>query len=351
MIYYSTFILLAIWAFSDLFISSFLWKILPSIFLILLVGLRSENVGWDTIRYVNDYKQILWGFDSIQNFEFGFQSLEKVCAYFGFSVNAFFLTVSFFTICLLNVSYHSFTSLGSVAILYYYARFFLNRDMNQIRAALAAVIIMFSIKYLIQNQNIRFLLTIILAAQFHNASLIMLLVYPIFKLLFAIKKSSGIIILSCVFIMSIGLSFVVAPVLNILFNILGTGSVYISYSGYISGSGLFNPVVFLQVIISYLFAYQYFNETDKTKLETALLATYLLSTCLLISLSQYAVLAGRLSTMLSTVEPILLILILKKYFKDFLVIFFMIFISLFLFYILFIVNGDIAEVFEPYILK
>lgn len=348
MIYYLTFIFLAIWAFSDLLISSFFWKFIPSLFLILLVGLRSENVGWDTIRYVNDYNQILWGFSPIQNFEFGFQAFEKIIAYFGFSVNVFFLIVSFLTLYLLNVNYHNYTTLGSVAILYYYARFFLNRDMNQIRAALAAVIILFSIKYLIGNQNIKFLLTILLAAQFHNSSLIMLMVYPVFKILLTIKQTRGFFILCCVFILSIAASFIVSPLLNILFSILGTGSVYINYSGYVAGAGLLNPVLLLQLFISFLFAHQYFNKSDPTKLEAALLATYLVSTCILISLSQYAVLAGRLSTMLATVEPILLIYILKKYLKDYTVIVLMICISLFLFYILFTVNGDISQVFEPY---
>lgn len=350
MIYYLIFIVLAFWAFLDLFVSNSILKSIPSILLILLVGLRSDNVGWDTIRYVNDYNQILWGFDSIQNFEFGFQTLEQFIAHYGLTVNVFFLVVSFLTICLLYINYHSFTSLGSVAILYYYSRFFLNRDMNQIRAALAAVIILYSIKFLRVNQKFKFLLVVFIATQFHSSSWIMLVVYPVFRILPVIRRYNGILILSFTFMFLFGFSFLISPILNVIFSILGTGSVYISYSGYIQGSGILNPVLIIQLSIIYLFAYQYFNNDNPNNTETALFATYFVSTALLILLNNYSVLAGRLSTMLATSEPILLIYIMQKKMNNLTVIVIMIILSLSLFYVLFIVNGNISQVFEPYII-
>lgn len=350
MIYMYTFIFIAIYSFTDIFVNNKLIKLAPVLILILLAAFRSWNVGIDTIQYVNDYQQINWDFGSIYNFERGFTLIEKSVALIHAPVWVFLMTVATISLVSLFINYSKMTNLSTVAILYYYSRFYFNRDLNQMRSGIASALVLFSIPFLKQKKPIQFILVIILAAQFHSAAYLMLLAYPFSYILEKCKKSGFFIVLSLL-VISIGLSFKIQPLLLSFTNLFGEGSAYVTSQIYIEGKGLLNPVMWMQIVLALVASFLYFKTKYKKNIDISVLSIYVLSTIVLTTLNQYAVLGGRLSTVVATVEPIILIYILKSFFKSKNSInALMVLISLAVIIIVYYLSGDIPTHFEPYIL-
>ncbi|MEE6639304.1 EpsG family protein [Limosilactobacillus pontis] len=287
-----------------------LFLIISSIVLVSFTGLRGTSFAGDSQQYAWDYSIYANNFGK-GKFEVGFSFLEKLCAWLGFSVTTFFIIIAFLSILFLVLGFEKLAIFPASALLYYYSRFFINRDMNQIRAALAASIILFSLQYLTNKKSnfLKFAFFILLAIVIHKAAFIAFILYPVGYLMNKyIWKSNKrkrifiyIITLVIAFILSVSCS-------NIVGNIIGNfDTTYVSRtSDYGKDSyGLANPVIWLQILIGLLTLITVKYE-DNEKLKICF-SSYFISTILLVLFSNYYVLAGRLSTLLATVEPILIL--------------------------------------------
>lgn len=345
---------IAIWSFFDLYTRSAFIRSMPVLVLVLLAAFRSVNVGNDTQTYVNDYTQMLWGYDSTKTFERGFEFIQRTLSAIQAPVWAFFMIVALLTIAILSKSFSIYTNLSTVALLYYFSRFYLNRDLNQIRAGLASAILMYSLNFMLKRELSKFLIVVVIAAQFHGAALIMIVVYPFFYIL----QSVGSKLLMWYLLMIASAMFFAMygqPIVTLVVRMIGHGVAYVDYDGYVDGAGLKNPVIYLQIAVSISAVYMYTKalkaKVTNSPVNSALLSAYMVSTIILISLSNFAVLAGRLSTLLATGEPLLLIVILKSILPDAFVTILMIVLSLLVFYVVFVYTGQLALNYEPYVIS
>lgn len=347
MIYYSVFTIIALLAFLDILMPNIIFQIIVIILLVVLAGFRSYNVGPDTVRYIDDYRQILWGFSSPFNFEKGFYFIEKIGAIFDLRVYVFFLIVALLTMLFLSIAFRKYTTLPLLAMLLYFARFYLNRDLNQIRSGIASAIVLFSINFIYQRKPVKFILTVLIASQFHTGAYVMIFAYPIYFL--AIKLKSKIMYLYIITLIMAGIfSFAMKNVLVWVIDIIGEGGTYITYNGYVQGSGLLNPVLLMQVFISLIALYLCLKKNQTGELVYTIIVVYMISTIILLLLSQYSVLAGRTSTILATCEPVIIIYLLRSFASKLMSTFLGIILAFMVFYVLFISTGQLNLNFEPY---
>lgn len=347
MIYYSVFIIIALLAFLDLLMPDIILQIIAIILLVIIAGFRSYNVGPDTIKYIDDYHQILWGYSSPFSFEKGFYLIEKLSAIFHLPVYGFFLIVAALTMIFLSISFRKYTSLPLLATLLYFVRFYLNRDLNQIRSGISSAIVLFSINYIYRKKPVKFVLTVLIAGQFHTGAYVMLLTYPIYFLVIKLK-SKIIYLYPIILIMASFFSFEIKNLLVQVIDIVGEGSTYITYSDYVQGSGLLNPVLLMQIFVSLTALYVCLKKKQTEKLIYTIIVVYMVSTIVLVLLSQYSVLAGRTSTILATCEPIIIIYLFRSFMSKLGTTFLGIMLAFVIFYVLFISTGQLGLNFEPY---
>lgn len=314
MIYIVNFVILSVNSLFERFIKSRVFLIFSGIILIVFAGLRNIDFIGDSQQYAWDYAIYLNRIGKGQ-FEIGFSFLEKICSILGMSVTEFFLVIAFLSIFFLILGFKNLTLFPVSALLYYYSRFFINRDMNQIRAGLAASLVVFALYYLIKEKLIKFLGILLIAGLIHKAAFIAFLIYPINKIMencvWNFKKKKRIFIYVMILI---GVFFLSRVSSNFISNVIGNFDVtYVSRtSDYGKASyGLLNPVIWLQVMISLISLGM--DEIKNNKKINICLSCYMISTILLILFSNFYVLAGRLSTILATVEPILILKIINNY--------------------------------------
>lgn len=348
MIYYLNLIILSFNSIGERIINSKFFIYLDVFILSTFAGFRSYSVGPDTIRYFGDYQSIFSGFGSIMNFEKGYVLFENIGRIFRISLPFFFFLIAFITILILMLGFREFTPYISSAFLYYYCRYFLNREMNQVRSALVAALILFSLRYVTKKSFLKFALIIIIASFIHKAAIVSLLIYPCNIFFWRKNNKKKILFIYVVtLIIAVILSFEMSGVLSSIFSFLDEGNSYIDSTN-ANGArtmGLMNPVIFLQVIISVL---SIIGLSDDVRLRTSI-TTYMISTFLIILLSNHYLLAGRLSTLLATVEPILVLKLSKKYIpnKILSLSLFLIF-SFIVFYLVYVKSGLLINNYLPY---
>lgn len=271
--------------------------------LIILAGFRNVNayINNDTAMYYSIYN----GFND-RKLEYGYTFLSNIFHFMRINWTYFALFIAFGTLIILTKEYIIFTNMPAFALLYYYARFFVSRDMNQIRASLAAAILLISIRYIYKGDFWRFLVIIMFATLFHTAGAIGIILYPVFKLVKKIDPQKYLRYFVVAITVALSLSFVTGLVFT-KFNTFFT-SVYITNTFYVKGGGLENPVLWMQIIISFFAIYLFQKgQYRNTKYYSVILYMYVISTIILALLSQYYTLAARTSTLFATVEPIILL--------------------------------------------
>lgn len=343
------FLIVAACAVADSYLNRNLFIYISLILLMVIAGLRNINTGFDTYNYYCDYNNIAAGFSPISSKEQGFVLLEKIFSVLNLPFQYFLIFIAGLTMFCIIYGYSKLTPYPGFALLYYYSRFYINRDLNQIRASLAAAILLFSIQYVFKKKPLKFLIIILLATFIHTGAVIALLIYPLYMLFmkFSDMKFSDRekLIGYCSTIIVSGLaSYVVSPYIARLDE--QKIAAYTQSKMYITGNGLLNPVILLQVIISILALYAFLKKGEESSNHffSATLCTYMISTVLLILLSQYYTLAGRTSTFLATVEPVVVIYLLQSVFKRTTVKFLMIVVCLIIFLMIDIYSGLIPQI-------
>ncbi len=182
------------------------------------------------------------------------------------------------------------------------------RDMGQIRASLVCVTCMLALKFVYDEKPLPFLVIVGLSATIHVSALFFLLIYP-FWLLFRrinFKWVLGFLVFGA------AVGFVAPKILSVIIvHTLPRYAPYVTNANYLS-SGLFDPVTLMQVMICITGFYilnrgmvsnALIGGSEKFKF---LMVVYLFATLTLLSLSQLSTIGGRLSTIATTTETIVL---------------------------------------------
>lgn len=255
--------------------------------------------GFDFISYGNFYKN-LNGLQDVFNgsidAERGYLFLSFLFKSMGLNYPTFILFFSFFSIGLLFYYLYRNVPYPSIILLYYFARFYLPRDMGQIRGSIASIILLYAIPYIEKRDFIKFFLIVLAASLFHISSLIFLIgyIFVVYMQEYS-RKKSGLFLL-------IGL--LIGIVANIprlyIWLIPGRYMAYFTSPEYTNGSWLKNPVLWMQLLI--FFAALYFTSIKDTPQYKTYFSLYLLSSFILIAGGNLATIGGRMSAPFTTQE-------------------------------------------------
>lgn len=266
--------------------------------MILFIGLRGET-GVDSQNYIDYFNKgtdTVWDWKGLekQYAEYGFYYLSVILKSIYDNVDFYFLAVSCITVSFLVKSLKNYSLFPLFGFCIYYARFLCFRDMNQIRQALAITIVVYALRFLVENRKKKYLLWALLATTLHY--------------------SIGVVI-PFVWLYDRRISFRQAFLILIGFGLIGyfggllLKSILVS-TGYglaltyveIEDLGILNPVIYYQSVWCLLFFF-YENKLSATQKGYYVLRNaYLYSTILLLLTCNLGVIGGRLATIFATCE-------------------------------------------------
>lgn len=286
--------------------------VMACVVLALLAGFRSFD-WYDTTVYTTGFaggaKSLFeWSY-SLEPWGYG----EKGFFFLGFIVKTFtddpviyLLFISLLTFYFIYKAGMMYCIFPLIGLCDYIARFLFNRNFIQIRSALAIAIVMYSLQYVHQRKLLKFLTVVGVAYLFHQSTLIVL---PFFLLAYIRLKKKHIII---GLILCWIAAFVLAPYIATYVEDWSTDLNYETYvtTGYVeSALGLANPMIYFQMLILLFFTFREKKIVSQNQYYYTFRDAYFYSTCILILFCNYSALSGRTSTLLATVEMMILPLI------------------------------------------
>lgn len=278
-----------------------------------IVGLRSFD--WpDTGNYLSAFKSMSSDISSKNNLlsyalnkayygygEGGFVLITKLIKIITCDAHIYFLVISSLTFLILYKFLSRYGLYPIIGIYIYIGRFMIFRNMAQIRAALALTIILLAFRYAHSRNFFKYSLIIVIASSFHISALIALPFYFINTYRFSTRQIM--IYLGVAALFALFCQTILTGVVQYISAQYGIGQAYVGgTSKYTAGLGLLNPVIYYQSAILLLYSYFSPKLENKVKYYNTIKNGYFMSTLLLISLSPFLVLSGRLSTIFATLE-------------------------------------------------
>lgn len=272
--------------------------------LALFAGLRF-NLGYDFFsyeRYYYEANSLSQVFDGSVRLERGYLFLSTLFSSLGFNYYTFVLFFSFLSLGLLIMFMYKHAPFPTMVLTYYFARFFMARDMGQVRGAIAAIILLYALPYIQKKQIIKFLIIVFIASLFHISSFLFIAAYLIHMVIKEVTLKNGIFL--------IGLATFVGwlmknPMLYV-WTVPDGYHAYFTSPSYTSGAWLLYPVLWMQLALllgSLIFIKLSKNkEGEWIKLLTKI---YLVSCLVLLAAGPLETVGGRGSTMFASVEILL----------------------------------------------
>ena len=337
-------------------------KIVLSIIILLLSvlgGVRASNIGTDVMVYGERWFNISVNTNSlssllkiIQTTDIGYVILNYIVSRFTDNFNVFLFVHQLIINILICTTIAKYCKNGNIilGLLFYYFVYYF-RTYNLLRQAVALAIVLWSVRYLIENKKIKYIISILIAAQFHATAYFCILTLIIYMLLRSTNKYRKIFILLISFV-SIICVINLLDIMTILYNMgIINDRIYAYTYTFIKSEVSFNLIEFMikiaGIIISSLYIFGYKKEIDKND---KFLYLIMVLDLIVSQTSNFISYAGRLAYYYGTINVIFLPNVIEKvsYNKQNYVIFNIISIGLLFAYwfITFIVNKS-CEVY-PY---
>ncbi len=300
-----------------------LYLVFSFLLLFLFAGLRQKGVGADDIAYIEKFFEIpdlshwLTG-----KFTYSFKSVYMEPGYTVFAafIRMFtddylylFTGMAFLSVSIAIHNYYRYSSYVFLTLLLFFVHTYLYRDLNQIRAAVAASLGLYLIYTMENKAHGKTLAVIVLASLFHMAALSYIIVYVLS--FFKVTKNKLMLML---FVSVVG---GVVGVTNLFLSVmpnLGYISVKLmnySASKYAEPIGLFDITNIKNLFISIFLLFSWKRLHYKVKYFETMMLFLLAGTSWRILFSDFGILAARVATFFSIVEVILvpaLILVFKQ---------------------------------------
>lgn len=250
--------------------------------------------------------------------EKGFYFLQVVVRTFTDNPTVFFLALSALTFYFLYKDIKQYSIFPLIGLCAYIARFLIGRNFIQIRAGLAYVILMLSIKYIFEKDWKRYFLIVFIAWLFHRSCIVAV---PLYFICNWIKVKKWHVILALVFSFLVGIfgQTFIHSIVEDNASDLSIGDRYVDAGGeklQLEGLGMRNPMIYFQCFILLLYTFLEKKLAPLTKYYYIIRNAYLYSTMILICFCTYKVLSARTSSMYATMEfaiiPSLIYLFNKK---------------------------------------
>jgi hypothetical protein len=261
----------------------------------------------DYLNYIRYYEWINpinnFNYYELKNVEIGYLLLNSIYKYFNLNYIFLFATISLFSIGLF-INYFKDYKYRFSALLIYFSHLYLLRDLMQIRAGLAANILLYSYRFILNRKFYPFISIVFLASLFHYAALIFIPFYYLYPWLVKNYRISYILLGS--FILGFLLN---QDVLRFIFYKLGIEriNVYLTYgSEEFKELGLLNPVLIKNGLLFFMIYLKKDILIEKIDRINVFLVSIGIATAWLATFNNYSLFAGRTATFFSTIEAILL---------------------------------------------
>lgn len=180
------------------------YVIFAIIALSLVAGLRKSTVGLDTEEYINAFANIRNGrLDLAYGMEWSFRYICYVLSFVFRTPQMLLLFFSFLTNALIVLRFWDFREKisFSCATSIYYIMFYM-MSLNLTRQFIAISIVFYATRYISKSQNLRFIVSVLIASLFHKSSLLSI-IYMFFDVMawkyLSKNKRIFLIIIGCVF--------------------------------------------------------------------------------------------------------------------------------------------------------
>ncbi|MGF7409754.1 EpsG family protein [Providencia alcalifaciens] len=282
-----------------------LFLLIAAYVLILLAGLNTTSN--DYREYIDMFKLAsilpLEQYDKIHG-EFFFLAISGVIYNLFGTHESVFLLISTISIVVTFYIIFKDSKLAFLSVLIYLSHAFLNKEMIQIRAGITSAIILVAISMQSKNEKWRPLLLIFISSLFHTSGLIAIIPYFLCRFINIskqVKFSCILITLACTFYFLDGFKLSI-PILQSFGLLSNSVQNYLVWDEYNYDLGFLNPNTIKQLIVL-LFAAYYFREN---KFYATYYCYFYIGVCWLIAFSSTAIIAARVSSILSVSELILI---------------------------------------------
>ena len=218
----------------------------------------------------------------------------------------FFFTVAVIGLTLVCDGLRKYAIFPLFGLAIYISRFYMGRQLIQIRSGIAISIVFWAMQYVTQRKLVKYTIAIYIASLFHFSAWIAYPAYFLNMITFRKRHIIWGVIISYV------LAIYFTPAIRSIVadsasDIQGAQNYVQESNSYKSaGVGLSNPMVYYQTIILLIFTFLEEKLKNVSAHYYTLRNGYFYSTCWLITLSSYAILSGRGSTILATYEILII---------------------------------------------
>ena len=246
--------------------------------------------------------------------ERGFHFLGVIVKTFTNDYHIYFLFIGALSMFFLYKDLQKYSIFPLIGLCTYIARFFMGRNLVQIRAGLAYLIIIWGIRYIHEKKMWHYILLVFLCSLIHQSAWIALPLYFICNWIHINKKH---------ILIGLGIAFIVGgyfqePISTFVIDNASDLNVTTYTQGtYVTeAKGLANPIIYFQVIL--LLAYTFLEKrlVPVTTYYYVIRDGYFYSTLILICFCSFTALSGRTSSIFATLElsivPSLVFLFEKK---------------------------------------
>lgn len=285
------------------------WLMAICLVLAFLAGTRDPNSWADTEVYVASFLDYTPTISDLTQFsqpfgysEMGFYYIGVIVKTFSSNVVIYLLVVALLSFFFLYKAFDKYCLYPIFGVCAYISRFYLARNFIQIRAGLSYAIILMAIQYITTKDWKRYFAWVFVAYLFHHSAIIAVPLY--FLCMLDIKKKH--------IVMGLGMAFVIAAFFsNVVRSMVADNASDLSVDTYVAEEyqrewGLSNPMIYFQTFLLLVYT---FTE-DRMRLTTSHYLTirnaYFYSTLILITLSCYTALSGRVSSQFATLEMVII---------------------------------------------
>lgn len=281
--------------------------------LVISLTVLAWGIGWRSLNWADsgvymisfrDYTHDIFNYDILEKpwgySEKGFYFLGVLIKTFTNDYQIYFLFVGALSMFFLYKGLQRYSILPLIGLCAYIARFFMGRNLVQIRSGLAYVIIIWGIKYIQEKNFWKYLLVVFIASLFHTSAWIALPLY-FFSNWININKTFVVVGLIIAFILG---GFFQTPISTFVTDNASDLSIttYTQGSFVSNAKGLANPMIYFQTFL--LLAYTFLEDRIRpvTQYYQIIRDGYFYSTLILIIFCSFTALSGRTSTMFATLE-------------------------------------------------
>ena len=272
-----------------------------------VIGLRDPLLWSDSAGYYEDFVDSVKPLSDISSYdhphnygEMGFFYLGVISKTISKSSTFYFIFVSAISFLLLYIGIKKYSIFPFIALYVYLGRF-VGRNTIQIRAAIAIAIIIWGTVYVTKRELWKYFLVVFIASRFHTSAY---LAFPLYFMNYVHIKRSYIY-------WGIFVSLIIAAYFGgTIRDIVSQSDIANEWArSYIEegsekaySNDLTNPVIWYQIVILFIWTFYEDRLSKLTEHYYTIRNAYFYSTVILIVLSQYAILAGRTSTLFATYE-------------------------------------------------